>query len=89
MVTLMKIMISRVCFSLQTLLERLNENIFSDIRDKPRLRDAVLSIRPDIVFHLAAQPIVQVGYQDPADTFDVNIMGLFRFLKQLDPLTIP
>ena len=71
------------------LAERLNENIFSDIRDKPRLRDAVLSIRPDIVFHLAAQPIVQVGYQDPADTFDVNIMGSISLLEAIRSVDYP
>src|SRR5215831_9234000 len=40
-----------------------------DIRDLPKLAEAVKQIRPDIIFHLAAQPIVRLSYAQPLETF--------------------
>ena len=52
-----------------------------DIRDRKRLEDAVRTIRPDIVFHLAAQPLVRRSYHAPVETFDTNIMGTVHLLE--------
>lgn len=46
-----------------------------DIRDREALTAAVRSFEPAIVFHLAAQPLVGVGYEDPVGTFETNVMG--------------
>lgn len=52
----------------------------ADIRDATRLRDAVRKADPDIVFHLAAQPLVRTSYALPRETFDVNVLGTASLL---------
>lgn len=52
----------------------------ADILDRRRLQDAVIAAQPDIVLHLAAQPIVRLSYAEPADTIGVNVMGTAHLL---------
>ena len=52
----------------------------ADIRDAEKLRDAMQAARPEIVFHLAAQPLVRYSYAQPAETYEVNVMGTVRLL---------
>jgi UDP-glucose 4-epimerase len=52
-----------------------------DIRDAPRLRDAVASWRPDIVFHLAAQMDVRKSIEDPAWDAGINVLGTINVLE--------
>ena len=52
-----------------------------DLRDPAHLRDCLLAADPEIVFHLAAQPLVSVGYEDPAGTFATNVMGSVHLLE--------
>ncbi len=47
----------------------------ADIRDDAALLRAIAAARPDIVFHLAAQPLVRASYEQPVETFDVNVAG--------------
>lgn len=54
--------------------------MFGDIRDKAFVGDAFAQVRPEIVIHMAAQALVHPSYDDPAETFDVNVMGLVRIL---------
>jgi CDP-glucose 4,6-dehydratase len=56
-------------------------SIISDIRDAERLTGAVTEHRPEIVFHLAAQPLVRKSYREPVETFQTNIMGLVNILE--------
>lgn len=63
---------------------RLSEKIADirgDIRDKARVRGAFETSKPDIVFHLAAQPIVRDSYAFPAETLETNIMGTVNVLE--------
>lgn len=56
-----------------------------DLRDADAVKDALLDARPDIVFHLAAQPLVRESYRDPIGTLATNIMGsahLFEAVRQ-------
>lgn len=53
---------------------RIKEYI-ADIRDYDRIADIFRKEKPEIVFHLAAQPIVLDSYKDPRYTYDVNVMG--------------
>ena len=53
----------------------------ADIRDAEKLSDVFARENPEIVFHLAAQPLVIEGYQNPAGTFDTNIMGTVNILE--------
>lgn len=56
-------------------------SIIGDIRDGEKLKAAMLSERPDIVLHLAAQPIVRTSYKDPAGTYETNVMGTVNILE--------
>ena len=56
-----------------------------DIRDSARLRDVMASASPEIVFHLAAQPLVRQSYREPAETFETNVMGTVHVLEAIDP----
>lgn len=50
-------------------------NVFADIRDFSRLRAIFREYRPDVVLHLAAQPIVRESYKEPRLTYETNVMG--------------
>nr|WP_318660139.1 CDP-glucose 4,6-dehydratase [uncultured Treponema sp.] len=56
-------------------------SIIADIRDGKKLKDAVNNTKPDIVFHLAAQPIVRASYSDPVGTYEINVMGTVNVLE--------
>ena len=47
----------------------------ADIRDTARLAAAVAAARPDVVMHLAAQPLVRLSHRDPLETFSTNVVG--------------
>lgn len=53
---------------------------FGDIRDFEKLNQWMQTVNPDIVFHLAAQPIVRESYQLPRETYEINTMGTVNLL---------
>lgn len=53
----------------------------ADLRDAAAVRRTLAAARPEIVFHLAAQPLVRRGYREPAETFAVNVGGLVALLE--------
>lgn len=55
--------------------------IYGDVRDYDKLIAAMKNYNPDLVFHLAAQPLVIEGYNSPRATFDVNVMGTVNLLS--------
>lgn len=52
-----------------------------DIRDASATKDAITSAQPDVVLHLAAQPLVRASYEDPRGTYETNVMGTFNVLE--------
>lgn len=56
-------------------------SIIGDIRDYKALNDAINQSQPEIIFHLAAQPIVRDSYRNPVYTFETNIMGTVNILE--------
>lgn len=56
-------------------------SIIGDIRDYEKLKKAFDNFRPEIVFHLAAQPIVREGYRNPRSTYEINVMGTVNILE--------
>lgn len=52
-----------------------------DVRDSGALRGALLEARPEVVLHLAAQPMVRRSLRDPALTYEVNVMGTVNVLE--------
>ncbi len=51
-----------------------------DVRDREGLAAAVREIRPELIFHLAAQPLVRRSYRDPVETYATNVMGTVHLL---------
>lgn len=62
-------------------LEDKMRSVYGDIRDLDALWSAFEQASPEIVFHLAAQPIVREGYRDPANTYSTNVMGTVHILE--------
>lgn len=58
-------------------------HIEGDIRDPAALEDAFDRSTPDVVIHLAAQPLVKRSYFQPADTFEVNVLGTVNLLEAI------
>ena len=52
-----------------------------DIRNPSAIKEVFDLHKPEIVFHLAAQPLVRRSYQEPVNTFDINVMGLINILE--------
>jgi CDP-glucose 4,6-dehydratase len=57
-------------------------SVIGDVRSPPALGRVFEEARPEIVIHLAAQPIVREAYEEPLATFDVNLMGTLQVLEQ-------
>ncbi len=61
-------------------LDELIEHVTGDIRDGELVLSTFERFRPEIVFHLAAQPLVRYSYSEPKETFDVNVAGSVNIL---------
>lgn len=57
------------------------QSTLGDIRDACRLDTTLQQARPEIIFHLAAQPLVGEGYRDPVGTYATNVMGTVNLLE--------
>ena len=55
--------------------------VLADIRDIDAVRDAIRELRPETVFHLAAQSLVRVSYREPVETYATNVMGTVHVLE--------
>ena len=64
------------------LAERCDHRI-GDIRDRALVRKVIHEIRPDLIFHLAAQPLVRLSYAQPLETYETNVMGTAHVLDAL------
>ena len=62
-------------------LDKNMNNLFGDIRDYKKLDKYISKVKPNIVFHLAAQALVKDSYIDPIKTFSTNIMGTANILN--------
>ncbi len=56
------------------------ESVIGDVRDADHIADVVARHRPEVVFHLAAQPLVRYSYDHPAETFHTNVVGAANVL---------
>ena len=59
----------------------LKKNIYANIQNYNFLRNQILKIRPEIIFHLAAQPLVSKSFENPLETFNTNIIGTTNILN--------
>jgi len=65
---------------------RLSEGIHDvriDIRNREELISTITSAQPDFLFHLAAQPLVRLSYDNPSDTWETNVIGTLNVLESL------
>lgn len=62
-------------------LEKDVNSIIGDIRDYKKLKEVFDRVKPEIVFHLAAQPIVRESYKNPVYTYETNVMGTVNILE--------
>lgn len=60
---------------------KLKNGVFADILDYNKLCECINNFRPDIVFHLAAQPLVRFSYKEPVLTYMTNVMGTLNVLE--------
>ena len=56
------------------------KSVIADIRNHDKLKEEIQLSSPDMVFHLAAQPLVRDSYKDPIDTYSSNVMGTINLL---------
>ncbi|MBQ6140036.1 MAG: CDP-glucose 4,6-dehydratase [Kiritimatiellae bacterium] len=68
-------------FNQLKLAKRIASHMVGDVRDLPALVRTMRRVKPDFVFHLAAQPLVRLSYEKPAETFDTNVMGTVNVLE--------
>ena len=68
-------------FNQLKLAKRIASHKIGDVRDLDLLVRTMRRVKPDFVFHLAAQPLVRLSYEKPAETFDTNVMGTVNVLE--------
>jgi len=68
-------------FEVSGIEERLAGHTIGDVRDADALANAMGRARPDIVIHMAAQPLVRLSYSVPVETYAVNVMGTVHLLE--------
>ena len=61
--------------------DELCESVIADVRNYERFEREILSFEPDIIFHMAAQPLVRYSYQNPVETYSTNVMGTVNVLE--------
>ena len=59
------------------------KSVIADIRDQNSLDKVFGEFEPEIVFHLAAQPLVRLSYENPDETFETNVMGSLRVYEAI------
>ena len=70
----------------QLKIEKDLNHIICDIRDKDSLNKNITSIKPEVIFHLAAQPLVVKSYIKPISTWETNVMGTLNVLNAMSSL---
>ncbi|NBV41480.1 CDP-glucose 4,6-dehydratase [bacterium] len=69
--------------------DTLCESVIADIADSERLNREIAEFKPDVIFHLAAQPLVRRSYSEPKLTWQTNVMGTINVLESLRALKNP
>lgn len=68
-------------FTVARVADGLASHMIRDVRDGASLSAAIHAAAPEVVFHLAAQPLVRQSYLEPAETYSVNVMGTVNVLE--------
>ncbi len=70
-------------------LENKTDSNFIDIRNRKSIINCIKEYEPDILFHLAAQPLVRYSYLHPNETYSTNVMGTLNILESIRESSIP
>lgn len=70
-------------FVLSGIGSKIKADIHADIRDLQKMKDIFAEYQPEIVFHLAAQPLVRLSYEKPVETYETNVMGTINILEAI------
>lgn len=62
---------------------KIKADIRADIRDGEKMKQIFVKYQPEIVFHLAAQPLVRLSYDIPVETYETNVMGTIHILEAI------
>lgn len=62
---------------------KIKADIRADIRDGERMNEIFSEYQPEIVFHLAAQPLVRLSYDKPVETYETNVMGTINIMEAI------
>ena len=63
--------------------QKIEADLRADIRDGQRLKDIFSEYQPEVVFHLAAQPLVRLSYDIPVETYETNVMGTIHIMEAI------
>lgn len=70
-------------FTVAGIEKSMTSSTFADIRDLDKLSPVIAAVQPEIILHLAAQPLVRYSYQNPVETYGVNVMGVVNLLESV------
>ena len=70
-------------FNKSMILQKLKSNTYGDINNLTNLKKKIRDCKPEIIFHLAAQPLVIESYKDPIKTLNTNIIGTANLLESI------
>ena len=70
-------------FSLARVKDGMAGNVIENIGNLEKLKSAIQTARPEIVFHLAAQPLVRYSYSEPVETYATNVMGTVHLMEAI------
>lgn len=70
-------------FVLSGIGKKIKADIRADIRDLQKMKHIFAEYQPEIVFHLAAQPLVRLSYDIPVETYEVNVMGTINIMEAI------
>ncbi len=63
--------------------DRMKADIRADIRNASQIKKIFAEYQPEIVFHLAAQPLVLLSYEQPVETYEINVMGTIHVMEAI------
>lgn len=70
-------------FVLSGIGEKIEADIRADIRNRQQMQDIFEQYQPEVVFHLAAQPLVRLSYDIPVETYEANVMGTIHVMEAI------
>lgn len=76
-------------YSATKLEDLLGTSTIADIRDLKSLKEIISKTAPDVIFHMAAQPLVRYSYENPIDTFETNVLGTVNVLEAARGISKP